>query len=279
MAGKKRFVYAASNYPGTAFALRGCVNDALDMGVILENRGYDGHLLLDNAATKTAVVSAWSQALRDNKRGDRLVLGWSGHGTQKWDLTQDEGDRLDEAIVLPQNGSGGPSYDLMIDDELDELFKSNAGGRVTFISDSCYSGTLTRGPMGGRDTASRLAKWLPSFDAFPESRDLMDPALVEMLPVRGSGVGVQGSLQRVAKQHNAILLSGSAEDEVSWDATFNGRANGAFTYHLAQVLRAYPVISYKRLHAMALARTKAAGFDQNPTLDSKPWQRYVKSFA
>ncbi len=279
MAGKKRFVYAASNYPGTAFALRGCVNDALDMGVVLEDRGYEGVALLDNAATKTAVVSAWSQALQENKRGDRLVLGWSGHGTQRWDLTQDEGDRLDEAIVLPQNGSGGPAYDLMIDDEMDILLQDNAGGRVVLISDSCYSGTMTRGLMEGRDQEKSLAKWLPIFDAFPESRDLVDPALVEMMPVRGSGPGVRGSLQRVAKQHRAILLSGSAEDEVSWDATFNGRANGAFTYHLVRVLQQHPEITFKRLHELTLKATRAAGFDQNPMLDSRSWQKYVRAFA
>lgn len=79
------------------------------------------------------------QYSRKLKKGDNLILYFSGHGGQVRDLNRDElqADKLDETLCL---------YDrMLLDDEIFmALSKFKAGINILFFSDSCHSGTISR---------------------------------------------------------------------------------------------------------------------------------------
>lgn len=139
----------------TTLNLHGCVNDAHDWANLLV-RNYDFSvgdvtLLTDADATRAHMLKEIKNLLAWAKRGDVLVLTNSSHGFFTKDTSGDEKEdetdigaftrppgRYDEAIC---------PYDypkLIIDDELRELFDGiGTGVFLTFIADSCFSGSLT----------------------------------------------------------------------------------------------------------------------------------------
>lgn len=77
--------------------------------------------------------------LKGAKAGDVLVFTNASHGTYIADTDKDE-PKYDEAICPHDTDSN-----LLIDDELRRLFKNIPEGvRLTVVSDSCHSGSVTR---------------------------------------------------------------------------------------------------------------------------------------
>jgi hypothetical protein len=123
--GQKALCIGINNYPGTHMDLQGCVNDAQDWAAALAERGYKTTLLLDDQATKAAMVDAMSKLIASGAKGDSLIITYSGHGTYQPDTDGDEVDGLDEALCpydLQTNGSA------LIDDEIKTLFAARKGG-------------------------------------------------------------------------------------------------------------------------------------------------------
>ncbi len=198
---KKALCVGINAYPRSP--LQGCVNDARDWAAELAHRGYSVALVLDQAASKEGLVAALRSLVDGAKWGDRLVFTYSGHGTYVPDRDGDEADRRDEALVCAD-------MQVLTDDEMYGLMSGlRRGVRLTIISDSCYSGTLQR-----------------SLD--PEVRFLA-PEHLGLEPVRRK--------RGASKPRGVnILLSGCAEDEVSYDAKFGERWRGAMTAAALMVL-------------------------------------------
>ena len=105
----------------------------------------DVKVLLDRQATKAKVQRALGDLLAGLEAGDVLVFTNSSHGTYRADASGDE-SLYDEAMC---------PYDceteLLVDDELRELFAGLPDGvRLTVISDSCHSGSVTQGAADWR---------------------------------------------------------------------------------------------------------------------------------
>ena len=102
-------------------------------------------MLLDSQATRSSACWPSSTSLlAGRKKGDVLVFTNSSHGTYVADRNGDE-TRYDEAMC---------PYDmkknLIVDDELRQRFANVPDGvRLTVISDSCFSGSVTRGDLPG----------------------------------------------------------------------------------------------------------------------------------
>jgi len=100
--------------------------------------------------------------------------------------------------------------------------------RVLLISDSCHSGSVTRGDSSDLDAGLPRARflppevWMPS-DALPDARAVRLPAV--------------GGL---ARSGGDLLLAGCTDTQFSWDTSFKGRPNGAFTYYALKALAALP---------------------------------------
>ncbi|MEM1154750.1 MAG: DUF4384 domain-containing protein [Pseudomonadota bacterium] len=125
-------------------------------------------VLRDEAATVEAIRSSirdWLQ--RGVGPGDRAFFAYSGHGTKFEDISGDEVDGQDEALVphdaIIKNRTG---YNFLLDDDLRQLLTDVNTEDLTVFVDSCHSGTITRSvwnanPMGISEVRSRYWKMPP----------------------------------------------------------------------------------------------------------------------
>lgn len=126
--------------------LNGCINDVKSMYDLLINQfGFEHdniRMLTDHRATKKNIIKRIKWLINNSIEGDELVLHYSGHGSQVRDRNGDElNDNLDE-ILCPCDMNWD---DPLTDDILSNIFsKKPYGVFLTFICDSCHSGTMTR---------------------------------------------------------------------------------------------------------------------------------------
>lgn len=279
----KRALCVGTNYPGTDYQLAGCKNDALDWSEVLANAGYAIDTLIDQGASRSAMLDGMRDLLENAEYRDRIVITFSGHGTWTPDRDGDEADGRDEAICPNDFRSAG----VITDDDLFAVFSlAKRGVRIVFIADSCYSGTLQRfappleqsmatfasggddGQMMGDRQARFIAPsvWLPA--------DLLPLAMrVENAPAKGTS------------RRSALVLSACKDTEVAYDAWFGARANGAFTYAALQALRGLPsndaheAPTYRTWFKAIRTLLPSVDYVQTPQLDGlsdqKRWQVLV----
>lgn len=224
---KRSLHIGINNYPGTNSDLSGCVNDANDWKDALEKRDFETVILLDTEATKVNMVEAITKIVEDTTKDDIAVITYSGHGTWVPDEDGDEADGRDEALC-PHDIMDG---NILTDDELYEIFSQRTwGARIIFISDSCHSGSVSRASRfmpGAEDDDWKFPKikFLPPELYLKNNRTLLNRAL------RVEGKSSHGKIRAAS-----VLLAGCKDTEYSYDAWFNSRANGAFTYAALQAL-------------------------------------------
>ncbi len=131
-------------------ALRGAESDADAVAEALEKQmGFPAaniELLKGSRATYAAVKSALEQLRKKARRGDCVVVHFSGHGTQVPDRAplDETSDALDEALCLADATDEGKN--LLLDDELGLLLDDIAADQLTVILDCCHAGTGTKEP-------------------------------------------------------------------------------------------------------------------------------------
>lgn len=218
---KRSLSIGINDYPGVGSDLSGCANDAKDWASTLFYHGFtEQELLLDVQATKVAIVEAIKKLVRDTGPSDIAVITYSGHGTWVPDLDGDEADGRDEALCPWDIGIDGS---VITDDELYEIFSSRRySARIVFISDSCHSGTVAR--------ASVIAPGVEDDSwKFPRIKFLAPE--FHLPPDRITVAKRVERVRAVSKIRAAtVLFAGCQDHEYSYDAWFNQRPNGAFTY-------------------------------------------------
>lgn len=273
----KRALCFGINYAGTSSQLAGCVNDANDWAEALEARGFDSiYTTLDAEATKGSMLIQMEDLVKQTGPDDLAVITYSGHGSWRVDRDGDEADRRDEVLCPVDYAKSG----MLADDDLYRVFTSgHRWARVVFISDSCHSGSVNRlaGPLGDAETyvqpgvidvhaggergisAYRAAKFLPPAEWMDE--DQFEVARrVELAPARGR------------PRASALLLAACTDTQVAYDAWFDGRANGAFTYAALQALAENPV-TYRDWQRAINRRLPSVDYDQAPRLEGGAGQR------
>lgn len=212
-----------NDYPGTESDLSGCVNDAHDWSAALTARGFSTRTLIDSKATKKAMIAEIGDLIGNAARNDSVVLTYSGHGTWVPDQSGDEPDGRDEALCPWDIGDG----EVLLDDELHTLLRQRvAGVRIVIISDSCHSGSVTRGDTADLDPGMPSARFLPPEVWMKTAR----------LPSRMPGRILGG----IARSGGDLLMAGCLDTQYSWDTSFKGRPNGAFTYYALKALASLP---------------------------------------
>jgi hypothetical protein len=147
--------------------LAGCVNDARDWAALFQSLKFDVTVLLNQQATREAMLGGIGQMIASARAGDVVVIQYSGHGTQVQDLNGDETDGLDEALVPVDFGTGS----FLIDDDLRRVMSNISDGvNVTCFMDCCHSGTNTRflgpTPVTSADgSRARFLKMTPELTA------------------------------------------------------------------------------------------------------------------
>ncbi|GAB3245544.1 caspase family protein [Chitinimonas naiadis] len=225
---KRAICIGINDYPGTQNDLSGCVNDANDWASELGTRGFGVTKLLDSNASKAALVGAIGDVIGNAARNDTVVITYSGHGTWVPDQNGDETDGRDEALCPWDIGSG----QVLLDDEIQRLFSLRAPGvRVLLISDSCHSGSVTRGDDSDLAPGLPRARFLPPQVWMKLAPSALKPhAALQPPPLAGGLTRIGGDL----------LLAGCTDTQYSWDTQFGGKANGAFTYYALKALKTLP---------------------------------------
>ncbi|MBT9520183.1 MAG: caspase family protein [Dechloromonas sp.] len=265
MAKKTALCIGINNYPGTHMDLQGCVNDAQDWAGVLAARGYKTTLLLDDKATKAAMVDAMAKLIAGGGKGDSLIITFSGHGTYQPDEDGDEVDGLDEALCPYDLQTSGAA---LTDDEIKATFATRKGGaRLLLISDSCHSGTVTRAAKADKDADTRprfmpMGNWLPA-NKLP--KNFAGKTAQTMV----APIGTSPLAGALVKQVGDLLLAGCKEgpNNYSYDAKIAGRYNGAFTYYALKALKALkPEATYNDWYKAILKSLPSASYPQTPQL-------------
>lgn len=246
---KKALLVGINKYkPELGADLHGCVNDVENMHNLLTTKfGFNPEnirTVIDERATKKAIIERLKWLLDGAKAGDELVFHYSGHGSQVRDRDGDElDDQLDE-ILCPHDLDWD---DPLTDDILAVMFKQLPKGvYLTMICDACHSGTMTKNinPM------KQVRNIVPPFDIKARSKGII-------LPKNKMGKKAIGSQRHV-------LLSGCRDNQTSADAYIEGKRQGAFTWALTTAIRENSDITWKELHAKAVELLN--GYSQVPQI-------------
>ncbi len=243
---KKAFCVGINDYPGTANDLKGCVNDATDWAALLEYSGFEVEKITNSQATRQKILNTLASLVTNAVAGDEIVFTYSGHGTSVYDIGGDEPDAYDEALYV---------YDgLLVDDELRSIFqKVKPGVHVVVISDSCFSGTVTRAFI----TASSKPRYIKTHD-IPPTAKLKRHLLAEEDMIE-------------------ILLTGCSDSEYSYDAYLNGRWNGAMTAYATSVIRKGQ--TYKEFYQKVRDLLPSGQYPQTPQLEGSAANKNRVVFA
>lgn len=203
--------------------------------------------LCSEQATQGAIIEAFEKHLIANAenyqkqnnvspdKGATIVFYYSGHGsTLPGESGGDESDGIDETIVAADSDNYG-AKDIR-DDKFEELFGrlKKFTSNVTFIFDSCHSGTVTRG--NGVKSVERNFKLNGGGVSRGDSTNLADTMNAD-----ASYVTISGSLPNEKSQEDYFPIEkpkpGAAKDQL----------NGALTFYLVQNLRRNPDATYREI--------------------------------
>ncbi len=134
-------------------SLQGCTNDANAMKAYLEARVASDKtqlhtkMLLNEQATRQAIINGFREHLQQAKAGDTVLFYYAGHGSQ--DKTPEEfwpttPSRLNETLVC--HDSRTPDVWDLADKELSKLIAevSQQNPHIAIVLDCCHSGSGTR---------------------------------------------------------------------------------------------------------------------------------------
>jgi hypothetical protein len=263
---KRAVLIGINKYQVPGADLRGCVNDVNNLQKALtDHYGFaskDITMLTDHKATKKAMQAAIQKLVAGGKKGDVLLLHYSGHGSNVPDDNGDEADKRDE-ILCPTDLDW---KDPLRDDWLRKAFdKLKPGVSLTVIMDCCHSGTNTRAilPLD----APIKERYLPSpwdLVAAESGRKLRGVVTSEL---RVSSRAKRKQTDTVHADICELLITGCRDTQTSADAFIKGTYNGALTYFLVESIQeSKGKLSYRELHKRTLAKLKGE-YDQVPQLE------------
>jgi hypothetical protein len=257
-------------------------------------------VVLNDRATTQAILDRLHWLLDDVRDGDERMLFYSGHGAQIPEYgPQGEPDHVDECLV-PYDFDWSPPR-AITDKQFCEFY-SQLPYKCHFVAvfDCCHSGGLTRdggprirGLTPPDDIRHRALRWNP-LEQMWVTRTF--PAVNKSLADSKDGkayLGQGGSSHRLGRgstlrtlpkaAYNAtrkefghlgpylpILMEACQETELSYEYRHGATAYGAYTFCLAQVLRANRQsgtnLSYVELSALAAEKLHRLEYHQTPAL-------------
>ncbi|HMW30122.1 caspase family protein [Plasticicumulans sp.] len=162
--------------------------------------GYRPQVLLNEQASLAGIEQALKTWLIDGTGPqDRVLIYFSGHGTQIPDDNGDEDDQADEVLVpydlLPSQQDGRIELvNGLVDDRLGALIAAIPSREVLVLIDACHSGTATKSVLPARSYGSdvmAVAK-LFSYPGMPVARSKgfsNRGIMVESRPNTATGAG------------------------------------------------------------------------------------------
>ena len=129
--------------------LKGAVSDARDIEGTLRRSGVtDLTILLDERASRDAVIGAIEALTRRTARGDLVMISIAGHGAQEPERVKgSQPDGMDSVFLLPDFATTtAGSRQRIIGTEFNHFIRrlEERGARVLFVADTCHGGGMTR---------------------------------------------------------------------------------------------------------------------------------------
>lgn len=295
---KRLAVLVGCNYPNTKNELHGCHNDVLAMRDVLISRfRFDPNnieLLTDKPGssvipTGANIMKALNRMVDKAVPGDVLYFHYSGHGTL---IDKPFLPFIKEEAIVPTD------FNLITNVDFRNLVnKVPKGATFTILSDSCHSGGLIDkekeqiGPSSEVDpsgacnsvsasTTKKRSKTIP-FESILEHLSSLtnintNDIGTHLLEIFGTEASSRFRLPQVdiidlffkpLKPDEGILLSGCQTDETSADVGNDGKAFGAFSNAVQQVMKQHPgFLTNREVVAMARKILSAERFEQHPCL-------------
>jgi hypothetical protein len=250
-------------YPDRVSPLAGSINDVEDMLQVLTTKfdfPRENILVLKNAeATHDGIINAIrTQLIAKAKTGDIVVFHYSGHGSQMKDVTGKKISGLDETIVpYDSRDPEGKVFDIS-GAELHGLLLQLAAKtqNVTFILDSCHSGTLVRGARVRSIAADTRTPPPPPSYAVETTRGLGQPD--DAAPLKYA------------------FIAAATSKESAYEHISGGKDHGAMTFFLTQQLRASKAgATYRDVMDSVIGNVTANYPAQHPQLEGAQADQYV----
>ena len=300
---RRALLIGINDYPDPRNKLEGCLNDVFLVSSVLQESGFDAdeiRVVLDDRATTQGILDRLHWLLDDTRDGDERVLFYSGHGAQMPEYgPKGEPDHVDECLV-PWDFDWSPAH-AITDKQFCEFYSQLPyASHFVAIFDCCHSGGLTRdggprirGLSPPDDIRHRSLRWNVTEQMW-QARKF--PTVNKSLADSKAGpayLGQSGASHRLGraaalrtlpqKVYDAtrttlghlgpylpILLEACREAELSFEYRHGAASYGAYTFCLAQVLRANRQggtnPSYAELSDQTTAKLHRLQYDQTPAL-------------
>jgi formylglycine-generating enzyme required for sulfatase activity len=228
--------------------LKTAVTDATGVEKLLKSRyGFKTKLLLN--ATRKDILSTINEFRKQLGANDNLLIYYAGHG--EYDKT------ADKAYWLPVDAAKDDPVDWIMADDITSNIKRISSKHILVVSDSCYSGTLTRASAVELKAKGERDQYLNKMLVRP-SRTLMASGGNE--PVADSGGGkhsvfAYAFIKALEESPNAsftaeelfhgrikAIVAGKADQvPVYSDIRNSGHEGGDFVFQLAKAIKEDPV--------------------------------------
>lgn len=300
---RRALLVGINNYPDPANRLEGCVNDVFLMSSVLQESGFapeDIRVVLDERATTSGIMDRLHWLLDGVRDGDQRVLFYSGHGAQIPGYgANDEPDHIDECLV-PVDFDWSLEH-AILDKQFCELYSQLPyDSHFVTVFDCCHSGGLTRdgaarirGITPPDDIRHRALRWAAeeqmwvARDFSAINRSLADKKGGDKYLGANSATNRLGRAAALRTLPNAdydkarkalghygpylpILLEACEEQQFSYEYKHGAISYGAYTFCLAQVLRAQRAngvnVSFEELNQQVKKKLHHLKYNQTPVL-------------
>jgi Caspase domain len=251
-------------YPDRVSPLAGSINDVEDIKAVLigkfEFPPENILVLKDSQATHTGIISAIQRHLIANvQKNDIVVFHFSGHGSQMKDVTGKKISGLDETIVpWDSRDPSGQVFDIS-GAELHGLLLQLAAKtkNITFILDSCHSGTLVRGAR---------VRGIPADDRKPPDQ------VPSYMVTTTRNLGDQGDNPPL----KYAFIAAATSRETAFEHFADGNEHGALSYFLARQLRnSGAAVTYRDIMDNVAGNVTANYPAQRPQLEGAEADQFV----
>lgn len=212
----KKAILIGCNYPNTPYQLNGCINDIITMSNILKKyfNYTDSEIIImtDNLPKSSNLYPSRNNIMNTLKNtfmntDEKIYIHYSGHGSNIIDKNKDELDGYDECMI-PADYNG---QNIIIDDDLYTLFFYVKSTCQLFISfDCCMSGTMC--DLNYCFNYNNIAK---KFNTTNTNK------------------------KNIYETKNIVSFSAVQDNQYALDVYANGKAQGAFTMAINNVLNKY----------------------------------------
>ena len=132
---KVAVLFGNNAYPNPIPPLETPISDVQDIGKLLQDRfGYEVRIVRD--ARKADVVGALNQVGLETKADDSVLVVYAGHGYLMDDTKMGYWIPIDGSVKSPAN--------WVSNTDISKFLKNIPAKQVILVSDSCFSGSLTR---------------------------------------------------------------------------------------------------------------------------------------